>query len=128
MTDTTDSGPTESVSQTISVYILSIAGTGSYLQSLKYLSTPPHCIISTTVTSKRHLAKAYLNISFDTGMCSYLTVYYNSTSKAITTAGKYYFDPNVTSVATYTHSNLSINRKYYARAYIYINGTYTYGA
>lgn len=127
MTGTTTSGPTESVSQTVSVYISPTVSVGSYLQGLSSLPSAPSCIIAATVTAERHLAKAYLNISFNTSMCSYLTVYYNNTSKQISASGKYYFDPNVTRVSTYTHSNLSINRKYYARAYIYINGTYTYG-
>lgn len=124
MNDTSISGPTTNVSQTITVYISPTSSVGSYLTT----TTIPSCSISTTVTSKKHLAQAYLYISFSTSMCSYLTVYYNGTSKQISSTGYYYFDPNVTSVATYTCSNLSINRKCCAQAYLSINGSRTYGS
>lgn len=128
MNDTSLSGPTTSVSQTITVYISPTSSVGSYLAT----TTTPSCSISTTVTSKKHLAQACLNVRvLNTAMCSYLTVYYNGTSKQISSTGIYYFDPTVTSIATYTHSNLSISRKSYARAYIGIVGTTsstTYGS
>ncbi len=125
MNDTSESGPTTSVSQTITVYISPTSSVGSYLDTTNN-PTAPSCSIFATVTSKKHLAQAYLYISFNTSMCSYLTVYYNSTSRQISSSGNYYyFDPNVTSIATYTHSNLSISRKFCARAYITIGGLST---
>lgn len=138
MGTTSLTGPSTSTTQSASVTITSNNSGGSSVNGKDSTYSPGSATLTASVTTAVHVAKVYIESSFNSTYFTNFKITANSTSKTVSSSSTTaYYDPVVSSITTNskTYSSWSVDyayrayiafKDYSASGYKYTYGTYRY--